>query len=96
MAYRIFYTPEALEDLEIIVEFIRADNPSAALKFGTALLNHVDLLASFPRLGAPVPKRPGVFEMLHNPIRIYYRLVKEQRQVDILHFWHAARTPPVY
>jgi toxin ParE1/3/4 len=95
MAYRIFYTPEALEDLETIIEFIRADNPSAALKFGTGLLNHVNLLASFPRLGAPVRRKPGVLEMLHNPIRVYYRIVEERKQIDILHFWHAARTPPV-
>ena len=56
MAYRIFYTSDALEELESILEFIRADNPSAAERFGTGLLNHVDLLASFPRLGAPVPE----------------------------------------
>ena len=95
MAYRILYTSEALEELETILEFIRADNPSAAQRFGTGLLNHVDLLASFPRLGAPVPGRPDVFEVLHNPIRVYYRIVAEREQIDILHFWHAARIRPL-
>jgi plasmid stabilization system protein ParE len=95
MAYRILYTYDALEELETILEFIRADNPSAAERFGTGLLNHVDLLSSFPRLGAPVPGRPGVFEVLHNPIRVYYRVAAEREQIDILHFWHSARIRPV-
>ena len=94
MAYRILYTSDALEELEILLEFIRADNPSAAQRFGTGLLNHVDLLSSFPRLGAPVPGRPGVFEVLHNPIRIYYRIVADRTQIEVLHFWHASRIKP--
>jgi plasmid stabilization system protein ParE len=94
MAYRIFYTPEALEDLESIVEIAKANHPSAAPKFANALVKYVDLLVPFPRLGAPVPKRQGVFKMLEHPILIYHRLVEEQRQVNILHFWHAAQIPP--
>jgi len=50
VAHRILYTEDALIDLEIILDYIRADNPSAAKRFGTALLNHVDLLESFPRI----------------------------------------------
>ena len=56
MAYQIFYTEDALSDLESILEYIRADNPRAAERFGTALLNHVDLLKTFPKLGSPVEK----------------------------------------
>jgi plasmid stabilization system protein ParE len=94
VAYRILYTEDALEDLQAVLDYIVFDNPQAAERFGTALLNHVDLLRSFPRLGAPVPKRPGVRKMLHNPIRIYYRVHEPKRQIEILHFWHGARSLP--
>ena len=48
MAYKILFTEDALVDLEIILDYIGADNPSAAERFGAALLNHIELLQSFP------------------------------------------------
>ena len=33
--------------LEIILDYIRADNPGAAERFGTALLDHVEILENF-------------------------------------------------
>ena len=64
MAYKILFTEDALVDLEIILDYIRVDNPSAAERFGTALLNHVELLQIFPRIGVPVPRRRGVRKIL--------------------------------
>ena len=60
VAYQIFYTEDALEDLQAVLDYILFDNPKAAERFGTARLNHVNLLKAFPRMGAPVPKRPEV------------------------------------
>ena len=45
MAHKIVFTEDALVDLEIILEFIRADNPDAAARFGAALLDHIEILA---------------------------------------------------
>jgi plasmid stabilization system protein ParE len=70
LGYKILFTEDALVDLEIILDYIRADNPDAANEFGTALLNHVGLLQAFPRIGAPVPRRPGIRKLLHTPIRV--------------------------
>jgi plasmid stabilization system protein ParE len=39
--------------LEAILDYILADNPAAATRFGNDLLNHVDLLAAFPHIGSP-------------------------------------------
>lgn len=64
MAYKILFTEDALLDLESILNFIRADRPDAAEQFGTALLNHVDLLENFPKLGVPVQK---TFRRTENP-----------------------------
>ena len=95
MAYKIFFTEDALVDLEIILDYIRADNPGAAERFGTALINHVEILQDFPRLGVPVPGRPGVRKILHSPVRVYYRLYEDKKLIEILHFWHVSRQPPI-
>ncbi len=94
MAYKILFSEDALLDLESILDFIRADNPDAAERFGIALLNHIELLQTFPRLGVPVSKRPGVRKILHSPVRVYYRLHEKKNLIEILHFWHAARKNP--
>ena len=65
MAYKIVFTEDALIDLQIILEFIRADDPDAAERFGAALLDHIEILAIFPLLGVSLPRRPGRIEILH-------------------------------
>ena len=94
MSYEILFIEDALVDLEIILDYIRADNPSAAEWFGASLLNHVELLQSFPRIGLPVPKRPGVRKLLPTPVRAYYRLYEDRGLIEILHFWHTSRRDP--
>ena len=94
MAYKILFTEDALADLEVILDYVRADNPSAAERFGASLLNYVELLESFPRMGIPVLRRPGVRKILHSPVRIYYRLHEDRSLIEILHLWHGARKNP--
>ena len=94
MEYKIFFSEAALTDLEELLEFIERDNPAAAEHFGNALLNHVDLLASFPRIGEPVPRRTGIRKLLHTPIRIYYRIHEDRKMVEVIQFRHGARRRP--
>ena len=94
MAFKILYSEDALTDLESILDYIGADNPAAAARFGTALLNHVDLLAAFPHIGSNVDQRAGVRKILHTPVRVYYRIEAQRRVVEVLHFWHVARQAP--
>lgn len=94
MAYKILFTEDALADLESILDFIRADNQSAAEEFGEALLDHINLLREFPQIGTWVRLRPGVRKMIHSPIRIYYRVDEKKSLVEVLHFWHVARREP--
>jgi plasmid stabilization system protein ParE len=94
VAHKIFFTEDSLKDLENILDYIRADNEAAAEAFGTALLNHVELLQDFPRIGTPIRKRPHIRKLLHSPVRIYYRLHEDTDLIEILHFWHGARRDP--
>lgn len=96
MGYKILFTEDALVDLEIILDYIRAANPEAANRFGAALLNHVELLHSFPRIGVLVPRRPGIRKLVHTPIRVYYRIREDPGLIEILHFWHVARKLPKF
>jgi plasmid stabilization system protein ParE len=91
VVYKILFSEDSLSELESLLDYIRADNPAAADRFGDALLNHVELLREFPRLGAPVPERPGLRKLIHSPVRVYYRLREPSGLIEILHFWHAAR-----
>jgi plasmid stabilization system protein ParE len=45
-----------------------------------SLLNHVELLAAFPHMGAPMHGRAGIREILHTPIRIYYRIHEDRNR----------------
>jgi toxin ParE1/3/4 len=96
LAYKIIITQEALADLEGILNYIGADNPEAAARFGNALLNHAEILAAFPHIGAPLNRRKGVRSMLHTPVRIYYLLDQERQSIEILHFWHGSRRFPAF
>jgi plasmid stabilization system protein ParE len=92
--YRIFFTEDALKDLEEILDYIRADDETAADSFGSALLDHIELLRNYPHIGTAVPQRQNVRKLLHSPIRIYYRIHERKRLIEILHLWHGSRMDP--
>jgi len=92
--FKVIVSPRARRDLLEIIDYIRQDNPKAAERFGSELLDHAQLLADFPYIGAPVQQRSGVRKLLHTPIRIYYRVHARRGVVEILHFWHSARRHP--
>ena len=94
MDFQVLYTKSALADLEELIGRSWQEYPGTTQRFGTALLNHVDLLKTFPRLGTPAEDYPGVRRMLHSPLYIYYRVLPETKRIDILHFWHVSRRPP--
>ena len=73
MDRKIRITQAALADFEEIVEYSWVNFPETAERFANSLLNHLDLLRRFPRIGSARPRHPGVRMMVHFPIRIYYR-----------------------
>jgi plasmid stabilization system protein ParE len=92
--FRLLYTQRALNDLAEIIGYIAEDDAEAAAPFGSTLLDHVDLLTRFPRMGNIVPKRPGVRKLLHSPILVYYQVHEDKGLIEVLHLRHAARKPP--
>ena len=96
MDYRILFTQRALNDLSAIVGHIAQDDGDAASRFGAALLDHVDLLGRFPRMGNTIRKRSRVRKLVHSPILVYYQVHEEKRLVEIFHFRHGSRKPPKF
>jgi len=92
--YRLRYTQKALNDLDEIIGRIAEDDTEAASRFGSSLLDHVELLARFPRMGGLIRKRRGVRKLVHSPTLVYYRVLEEKKVVEVLHLRHGARRPP--
>ena len=93
MAFQVFLTEIAIEDLAGLVRYVARDNPAAAERLGMALLTKVKLLRDFPQLGRVVPERGDerLREIIHRPYRIPYRVHEPEQRVEILRFWHGAR-----
>jgi plasmid stabilization system protein ParE len=94
--YRILFTQRALSDLAEIIGYIAEDDSEAASRFGTALLDHVDLLSRFPRMGGAIRKRSRVRKLQHSPVIVYYRFQEEKKIIEVLHFRHGSRKPPKF
>jgi plasmid stabilization system protein ParE len=93
--YRLFYTQKALKDLAEILGHIAEEDAGAASRFGSSLLDHVELLARFPRMGGVIRKRPSVRKLVHSPLLVYYQVHEDQRLIEVLHFRHGARKPGI-
>ena len=94
MDYRLVYSQKALADLDLILEAIAADDPSAASRFGTSLLDHVEMLTFFPQMGVAIPGRQRVRKLTHSPIVVYYIADTHRRTIEIVRFYHGARLEP--
>jgi len=93
--YRLFYTQKALSDLAEIIGYIAEDDTEAASRFGSSLLDHVALLARYPRIGGIIRKRSQVRKLVHSPVLVYYQIHESERLIEVLHFRHGSRRPGV-
>lgn len=94
MDYRLLYTQKALNDLAEIVGHIAEDDAEAASRFGSSLLDHIDLLSRFPHMGGVIRERPPVRKLVHSPILVYYQVHEDTRVIEVLHLRHGSRKPP--
>ena len=93
MDYRVILSQPALNDLGEIARYIAEDSPNAAERVGTELLDLAESLAVLPLRGAPLRSRPGVRRVLLAPYLVVYRVNETNREVRVLRFWHAKRSP---
>jgi toxin ParE1/3/4 len=86
---RISYTPEAIDDLRKLREFIEVKNPLAAQRVATSILKGISQLKTFPYLGVEVQQAPNP-EMVRDLIIGNYiaRYLIRSKKIDILRVWH--------
>jgi plasmid stabilization system protein ParE len=91
---KVFYTPTALADLSQIADWSWREHPDTSNNFLQGLIAHIELLTQFPAMGVPVKGKPGLRQLLHSPLRIYYRAQKPTGVIEIVHIWHGSRRRP--
>jgi plasmid stabilization system protein ParE len=86
---RLAYSVEAIGDLERLRAFIAVNNPDAARKAASQLLQGIDQLKSFPYLGVPVAQAPDP-ELIRDRIIGSYvvRYIITNDLLTILRIWH--------
>ena len=94
MGFRIEIKEPAIADLAEIVAYIARDNPRAALVLGNNLLDAALGLVDMPHKGSKYPHLPNIRKITVNPFKIFYRVNKADRIIEILRFWHSARREP--
>jgi toxin ParE1/3/4 len=96
MDFKVFLSPNALNDLDRIVAYVALDNALAAERMGNQLLDAAMSLATFPERGRIVPEflRPNLREIVFRSYRIIYRVNSVDNSLEIVRFWHGARGFP--
>lgn len=86
---KIRYSPESVEDLQRVVEFVEVKNPYAARRIAIDLQEGVDRLKQFPEIGLPVLKAPDpeqIRDLYVGNYTVRYLIANEV--IYILRVWH--------
>jgi toxin ParE1/3/4 len=87
---KIRYSPESVDDLHRVVEFVEVKNPFAARRIAIDLQEGVDKLKKFPTIGLPVLKASDPEQIRDLYIRSYtVRYLIADEIIYILRIWHS-------
>ena len=87
----VIWAEPALNDLDVIADYIALDNPDAARQLVQKIFGHVDHLKSHPRLGSKPQELKGwrYRQIVEPPCRVFYR--EDSGRVLILHVMRSER-----
>ena len=96
MGWQVIIAPSAQSDLADIVRYIAQHNSDAAARLGYELITRTERLADFPEIGRSVPefRQQNLREIICRSYRIIYRLRPDEKEIQIVRFWHGARGFP--
>jgi len=87
---KVKYSPESIEDLERVVEFVEHKNPYAARKIAIDLQEGVDRLKQFPQIGLPVLRATDPEKVRDLYVGNYTaRYLIATEIIYILRIWHS-------
>jgi plasmid stabilization system protein ParE len=89
---KLRFTPRATQDLAVIADYISEHSPQAALRVRSAILESLQNLALFPRLGRQ-QQVEGVRKMVTRryPYLVYYTIDDAADEVIIVAIQHPAQ-----
>ena len=86
---KVSFTPESINDLKRLREFIAIKNPLTAQCIATSLLKGISQLKTFPYLGVEVEQAPNPERVRDLIIGNYIaRYLIRANEIDILRVWH--------
>ena len=74
----ITWSPQSLEDLNEIGDFIAEDSPENAALFIDKIINSVERLVEFPESGQIIEENPMFRHLVYQGYRLIYQLRTEQ------------------
>ena len=80
MAYRIVWSPEAIEDIESIAEYIQRDSLFYAKAVVNKIFQSIEKLKEFPKIGRIVPEleKEDIRELIIYSYRLVYQIKESQ------------------
>ena len=87
---RLFYTPEAIADLQRLHDFVAEKHPLAARKIAIEIQDAAGRLKAFPRIGLPVSRAddPDLLRDLYIGHYTLRYLLSPPRSIHVLRIWH--------
>ena len=88
MDFRLIWSPEAVEDLESIVDYISRDSEFYAKAIISKIINEVKIIPHYPQIGRKVPEINDevIRELIVYNYRVVYHIKKNIIQiVSIIH-----------
>jgi toxin ParE1/3/4 len=89
----IRWSPEAANDLLVIVEFIHNNNPSAATRVALVVFERVESLSSFPELGR-LGRVKGTRELVLAPLPFIVVYRAKPEFLEIIRVLHGSQRWP--
>lgn len=85
---RILYSPESVEDLQKLREFIAEKNESAAARTAASLLSAISKLKTFPQMGIEVNKANSqlIRDLIVDDFIVRYLI--SEKSIYVLRVWH--------
>lgn len=80
MRLEVIWSPEAVSDLEGIIEYLQNENPTVAAQMAEKILSACDKLENFPQRGRYVPEmdamlQQNIREIALSPWRVVYEIL---------------------
>jgi len=86
---KIVFTPESIEDLSRLRDFIETKNPHVAKRIANSIIDSISQLKKFPYIGVEVSSAPDP-EIMRDLIFGNYiiRYLVLDKTINILSMWH--------